>query len=76
MAEDRTLAATLAPGQRAYEERRATKAGMTLEQWLRSKQRQQAQLAEVQKPAAPPKKKGLITRLIDRAHQPLKPTGK
>jgi len=72
MAEERSLAA----GQRAYEEKRAAKAGMTLEQWLRGKQRQQAQLAEVRKPAPPPKKKGLITRLIDRAHQPLKPTGK
>ncbi len=72
MSEERSLAA----GQRAYEEKRAAKAGMTLEQWLRSKQRQQAQLAEVRKPAPPPKKKGLITRLIDRAHQPLKSTGK
>jgi hypothetical protein len=67
---------TLAPGQRAYEARRAEKAGMTLEQWLRSKQRQQALAAEVSKPPPPPRKKGLITRLIDRAHQPLKPASK
>jgi hypothetical protein len=72
MADERSLA----PGQRAYEEKRAAKAGMTLEQWLRGKQRQQAQLEQERKPAPPPKKKGLITRLIDRAHQPLKPAGK
>jgi hypothetical protein len=64
----------LTDGQRDYEAKRAAKAGMSLEKWLETKQKQQAaaareRAAEVAKPAKP----GLIKRLIDRAHQPLKP---
>jgi len=64
----------LTDGQREYEAKRAAKAGMSLEKWLETKQKQQAaaareRAAEVAKPAKP----GLIKRLIDRAHEPLKP---
>lgn len=66
---------TLTEGQRAYETRRAAKAGMSLDKWLDSKQRQAAaEEREKQKAAEatkPPKKKGLISRLLDRAHKPL-----
>jgi hypothetical protein len=64
----------LTDGQRDYETKRAAKAGMSLDKWLETKQKQQAaaareRAASVAKPAKP----GLIKRLIDRAHQPLKP---
>ena len=66
----------LTEGQRAYEARRAAKAGMSLEKWLESKQRQQEaeararQKAEAQQ-AKPAKKPGFFSRLIERAHRPL-----
>jgi hypothetical protein len=48
---------------------------MTLERWLQSKQRQQeADIRAREKATAaakPPKKPGLISRLLDRAHKPL-----
>jgi hypothetical protein len=59
----------LSPGQRAYEEKRAKKAGMSLDKWLTKKEKDQAEAARA--PAAP-KKPGLISRLLDRAHAPLK----
>ena len=66
---------TLSAGQRAYEENRAAKAGMTLEKWLSSKQRQQeAEQRARQKltePAKPTKKPGLLSRLLERAQRPL-----
>jgi hypothetical protein len=62
-------------GQRAYEARRAAKAGMTLEKWLSIKDKQQreelrarAQPSVAAKPAKPP---GFWSRLLDRAHKPL-----
>jgi hypothetical protein len=63
----------LSEGQRAYEARRAAKAGMSLEKWLDSKQKQQeaearARTAEAPKPA---KKPGFFSRLIEKAHKPL-----
>jgi hypothetical protein len=66
---------TLTEGQRAYEAKRAAKAGMSLDKWLASKQRQvAAEEREKQKAVEatkPPKKPGLISRLLDRAHKPL-----
>jgi hypothetical protein len=59
----------LTPGQRAYEQKRAVKAGMSLDKWLASKERQQQ--AAVKKPTVV-KKPGLLSRLIDRAHRPIK----
>jgi hypothetical protein len=69
----------LTEGQRAYEARRAAKAGMTLEKWLVEKEkRAKAEAAEAAKEAetvakaAEPGKKGWFGRLLDKAHQPLK----
>ncbi len=61
-------------GQRAYEARRAAKAGMTLDRWLEQKRRAEAAEAEAKARAAnpaAPKKPGLFARLIERAHKPL-----
>jgi hypothetical protein len=66
---------TLSDGQRAYEARRATKAGMSLEKWLDAKEKDRAaeerarSKAEAVKPAV--KKPGLIGRLLERAQRPL-----
>ena len=64
---------TLSEGQRAYEAKRAAKAGMSLEKWLASKQRQQeAEVRAKEKSAPKPAKKpGLFTRLLERAQKPL-----
>ncbi len=65
---------TLTEGQRAYEAKRAAKAGMSLDKWLDSKQRQQEAVAkarmkavEAARPAKPP---GLLARLMERAQKP------
>jgi hypothetical protein len=65
----------MSEGQRAYESKRAAKAGVSLEKWLQMKERERAAEAkareEAAKPPPPPKKPGLLSRLIDRAHKPL-----
>ena len=64
----------LSEGQRAYEAKRAAKAGMSLEKWLSSKQRQQEAEARAKEKAATPKpakKPGLFARLLERAQKPL-----
>ena len=70
-----TTAKTLSKGQRAYEERRAAKAGMSLDKWMSSKQRQQeAEQRAKQKlveAARPPKKPGMFARLVERLQRPL-----
>ncbi|MBV9252023.1 MAG: hypothetical protein JO227_22620 [Acetobacteraceae bacterium] len=62
-------------GQRAYEAKRAAKAGMSLEKWLDSKEHhREAEAKARQKVSEPPKqakKPGLLSRLIERAHRPL-----
>ncbi len=66
---------TLTEGQRAYEAKRAAKAGMSLEKWLSSKQRQQEAEARARDKAAEPvkaaKKPSLFARLLERAQKPL-----
>ena len=69
---------TLTEGQRAYEERRAAKAGMSLDRWLAEKEKRQAEeerarqkAAEAAKPASPPKPPGFLGRLLERARKPL-----
>jgi hypothetical protein len=66
---------TLTEGQRAYEAKRAAKAGMSLDKWLHSKQRQQEAETRAKEKAVetakPPKKPGLFSRLLERAHKPL-----
>jgi hypothetical protein len=65
----------LTEGQRAYEAKRAAKAGMSLEKWLALKQKEAAAEAKAQlkakEAAKPPKPPGFFARLIDRAHKPL-----
>jgi hypothetical protein len=62
-------------GQRAYEAKRAAKAGLSLEKWLELKDREKREEARVREQAAkaaePPKKPGFLSRLIERAHRPL-----
>jgi hypothetical protein len=68
-------AKTLTEGQLAYESKRAAKAGMTLDKWLTSKQRQQEAEAKAKLKAAeaakPPKPPGFFGRLLERAQRPL-----
>ncbi|MBV9758901.1 MAG: hypothetical protein JO047_17785 [Alphaproteobacteria bacterium] len=68
------MAKTLSEGQRAYEARRAAKAGMSLDKWLDAKTKERAAEARAQgkaEPARPTKKPGLIGRLLERAQRPL-----
>jgi hypothetical protein len=69
------IAKTLTEGQRAYEAKRAAKAGMSLDKWLASKQRQQEAEAKAKLKAAeaskPPKPPGFLSRLLERAQRPL-----
>lgn len=65
----------MSEGQRAYEAKRAAKAGMSVDRWLEQKRRADAaDLAARSRAAAPPtpeKRPGLFKRLLDRAHKPL-----
>lgn len=65
----------LTDGQRAYEAKRAAKAGMSLEKWLAAKEKDRAQEArareEAAKPPPPPKKPGFFSRLLAKAEKPL-----
>jgi len=60
-------------GQRAYEAKRAAKAGKSLDSWLEQKRKRHEAEAKAAEPAraSPAKKPGLIRRLLDRAHKPL-----
>ena len=67
----------LTDGQRAYEARRAAKAGLSLDKWLAAKERDRlaeekakARAVAAAKPAKPP---GFFKRLLERAHKPLRP---
>ncbi|MBC9178064.1 hypothetical protein [Pseudoroseomonas ludipueritiae] len=69
-----TTAPRMSEGQRAYEAKRAAKAGKTLEQWLKLKaQEREALLAAAAKaaPSAEPKKQGFFARLMEKATKPL-----
>ncbi len=64
--------------QRAYEAKRAAKAGLTLERWLERKEkaaageREAAATAKQRQPAAGAKGKlGFLARLLERAQKPL-----
>ena len=69
----------LTEGQRAYEAKRAAKAGMSLEKWLDKKERERDEAArvaqkaveEAAKAALPPKQPGFFGRLLERAQKPL-----
>jgi hypothetical protein len=64
-------------GQRAYEAKRAARAGMSLERWLDQKAKEAAaeRTAEAKAQQAPPpaarKKPGFFARLLERAQKPL-----
>ena len=65
---------TMTEGQRAYEAKRAAKAGMSLEKWLDAKDRDRREEERAKEKAAKqaePKKPGFLSRLIDKAHKPL-----
>jgi hypothetical protein len=69
----------MSEGQRAYEARRAAKAGMSLDKWLAIKERERvaeerakAKALEAVKPAKPP---GFFKRMVERAHRPLRRRG-
>ena len=65
-------ASKLTPGQRAYEAKRAAKAGQSWEVWMRDKEkRAQADAKDAAKPVAAPKKSSLFARLMERAQKPL-----
>lgn len=65
----------LTEGQRSYEAKRAAKAGMSLDAWLRDKEKrakeEAAAVAKATAPEAPAKKPGFFSRLMDRAHKPI-----
>jgi hypothetical protein len=66
---------TLTDGQRAYEARRAAKAGMSLDKWLAAKERdrvaEEKAKMKAAEPPKPPKPPGLFKRLLERAQRPL-----
>jgi hypothetical protein len=65
----------LTEGQRAYEAKRAAKAGMSLDKWLASKDREREAEAKAKLKAVqavkPPKPPGFFGRLLERAQRPL-----
>lgn len=69
----------MSEGQRAYEARRAARAGMSLDRWLDAKRREaEAKAAAAAKEAKakaapkPAKAPGLFSRLMERAQRPLR----
>ena len=63
-------------GQRAYEAKRAAKAGMSLDKWLAEKNREReaeerSRARDAAKAAEPAKKPGFFSRLIAKAEKPL-----
>jgi hypothetical protein len=60
----------ISPARRAYEAKRAAKAGKSLDAWLSDKEKKLSAARPTPPPPAP-KKPGLIARLLDRAHKPL-----
>jgi hypothetical protein len=64
----------MSEGQRAYEAKRAAKAGMSLQKWLDAKdrdRRDEERSREKIAKQAEPKKPGFFARLLDKAHKPL-----
>ena len=63
--------------QRAYEAKRAAKAGLSLETWMAEKDKRAAAEAKEAAAAAPapaaaaPKKPGFFSRLLEKAQKPL-----
>lgn len=69
-----TTAPRMSEGQRAYEAKRAARAGKTLEQWLKLKAQERDALlaaATARNGAPEPKKQGFFARLMAKATKPL-----
>jgi hypothetical protein len=65
-------ARNLSEGQRAYEAKRAAKAGVSLERWLEMKEKDRQAEARAKANEAPkPKKPGFLSKLLERAQKPL-----
>ncbi|MCX7383644.1 MAG: hypothetical protein NT133_20020 [Alphaproteobacteria bacterium] len=64
----------MSEGQRAYEAKRAAKAGVSLDKWMAQKERDRKQeeraREEAAKPPPPPKKPGFFARLLEKAQKP------
>lgn len=60
----------LSKGQLAYEQERAKKAGKSLDEWMKHKEKLAAEEAQKAAPKAA-KKRGFLSRLLDKAHKPL-----
>ena len=61
-------------GQRAYEAKRAAKAGLSLDRWLALKAKEaeaERAAAKAVEAAEPAKKPGFFSRLLERAQKPL-----
>jgi hypothetical protein len=63
-------------GQKAYEAKRAAKAGMSVDKWLAQKDREReaeerARAKEAAKASVPPKKPGFFSRMLAKAEKPL-----
>jgi len=70
MARSKDPTAGMTQAQRAYEAKRAAKAGMSLEKWLAQKEKAARGASKTAAQPAPPprtRRKGLIGRLLDRA---------
>lgn len=64
----------MSEGQRAYEAKRAAKAGMSLEKWLDAKEREKRDEEKAREKAAKQavaKKPGFFSRLLEKAQKPL-----
>jgi hypothetical protein len=64
----------MSEGQRAYEAKRAAKAGMSLDKWLTAKDRERRDEERAREKAAKPveaKPPGFFSRLLERAHKPI-----
>ena len=74
-ASEDSMTKTMTEGQRAYEAKRAAKAGVSLDKWLAQKERDRLQeeraREEAAKPPPPPKKPGFFARLLEKAQKPL-----
>ncbi len=66
----------MSEGQRAYEAKRAAKAGMSLDKWMANKDREREAEERAREKAAaeaakPPKKPGFFSRMLEKAQKPL-----
>ena len=65
----------MSSGQRAYEARRAAKAGLSMDKWLAAKERdrvaEEKAKAKATEPPKPEKPPGFLRRLLERAQRPL-----